>query len=280
MAKKNQSTATETEAPETTAVAVAAGAALPAYLQGTDREGFEGLDKYRIVPRMRIVQQQSKDELREVAGEGGVILRPDNLPVFTQGESVIAVPVFIFTTYEKWRDANDPEEGLVLAVSTDPASDLARRAQDASKWSEAYSDGSGLHYKYVESINAVLHLTTGPAAGRTAILSFNITAFPIGKQLVSMLRSRKVALYANRVEIGTTKRTKGRNSWWTPTINNPADGPFVSEEIFREMQGYHAEMVEAYNSGAFVFAGSGDDADHGESPDGGGETSGDEASPI
>lgn len=234
--------------------------ALPAFLANEKKIVIEGMDKYQTTPRLYITQGLTKPETQAlVGGQGGCVLMPDGIPVCKAGESFTFVAIAFFVTFEKWKDRRDTTTTkLVVDASRDPSSEIAKRALDKNLRNEDYengqkgADGKPLQYRYVECLNFIFAIVDGQAQGSFALVTFSRGERYTGGKLVSMLQRRPASMFAYRVVAKPTVRQRNGNTWYGLDFNNPADGPYVTEDAFKHFTECNKGFMDKINAGDFV----------------------------
>lgn len=269
------------EAPERKSLAMLAGD-MPEWMKGEKVEGTDSLGKYQSTPRLGIVQGSSKPERKAEHGEGGVAIFPDGLHVADPGEEFIVIPLVFWPTWEKWSDINDASQQMVLETTQDETSDIALRAKDRNRRVESYKVGNNdFKYKYVESLNFIVLIDSGPAKGELVSMSFHIGEHRVGLTLSGNIKRRKNSIYGNRFSLKTSVRTRNNRSWHGFDINNPGDtdGGFVrNQELYKSLQQMHRDLDSLVKASKISVTR--DDEDAGGDEGGTGGTDGDGSLPV
>ncbi len=254
---------------------------MPAWMKTEKAEGTDMLGKYQSTPRLGIVQGSSGPERKAEHGEGGVGIFPDGIHVADSGQEFVIIPLVFWVTWEKWSDINDQSQPMVLETTQDETSDLALRAKDRLRRIEKYTvNGNDFKYKYVESLNFIALIDSGPSKGEMVSISFHIGEHRVGLTLSGNIKRRKNSIYGNRFSLKTTVRTRNNRSWYGFEINNPGDetGGFVRDpEVYKSLQQVHRDLDGLVKSSKIIVGR--DDED--DSNDGsGGSTDGDGSLPV
>lgn len=241
MAKK---TTTPTE--ETGSDLAVAEVNLPAFMQEVEVEGVDDLSKFQTTPRLTIVQGQSSPDRKEAFGEGGVCVMPDSTEVAGKGDEFTVIPVVFWVSWEVWSDINDTASMMVMETTQDESSDIARRCKSPDTREERYGDRDEFTRKYVESLNFIVRIEDGPAAGTFATLSFNGGEHYTGQKLCGLIRRRNCSIFANRIALKSAVRSRNNRSWYGFDFNNPADGHAVvqTQEDYEELQTMHRQLAD------------------------------------
>lgn len=246
-------------------------AAAPDFMAG-DREGQDVASEYRTTAYSKIVQSSSKNDLKEMFPEGSVILTPENTLVAPKGEEFVVIPIFMFTTYEKWKHLDDKIEdgmGVVIDKTTDKNSDLAARAKDFNRMFEDYPDGRTdrngvvMRYRYVESINVIFYIDHCDASpelvGSPFFYSFMKGEFKTGRRFCTSVARRNKSIFGCRFALKTEihKSKDGENDWYGFAVNNPTEeqgGAWVtSPDQYEQLKDAHKNFGEAVTNGLFDF---------------------------
>jgi hypothetical protein len=168
---------------------------------------LDSLKEYRVVPRLKIIQSPSAQELKEAFGEGSVIVRPGDTMVCSYKDrgsdeptSFVVVPVFFFTEFAKWKDLRDKTDSPnVLERTFDKSSIMAKRAADRNERYELYPghdqlpDNEQRFYRYVQHFRFIsIIYGAHPLCGTATVLSFERGEFGQGKNFISAISLRKI----------------------------------------------------------------------------------------
>lgn len=228
-------------------------------------DSMQGMDEYRIVPRIKVIQSMTDNELKKKFGEGSAILRPgDALLWNAEQEPFKFVPVFFCVEFTKWADLRDNSEGSIIDRSYDPTSVLAKNSRDSNKREELYEghetkkkESDKFYYRYVEHLR-FFGVVYGdhPLAGTIATLSFERGEFGQGKNFISAIRMRKtridnrylpVPLWSQVWELTVGFRDKGDKKWYGIDFYPPATNTIHADEA-GEFNSLHKEMKELFEA--------------------------------
>jgi hypothetical protein len=264
--------------PRPKSLSLAAGA-MPEWMKNERVEGTDTLGKYQSTPRIGIVQGSSKPDRKAEHGEGGVAIFPDGVHVADSGEEFVIIPLVFWVTWEKWSDINDQSQQMVLETTQDETSEIAVRAKDRNRRNETYRVGNNDYkYKYVESLNFICLLDSGPAKGEVVSISFHIGEHRVGLTLSGNIKRRKNSIYGNRFSLKTSIRNRNNRSWYGFEINNPAGEPggFVrDQDQYKSLQQMHRDLDSLVKSAKIAVGRDEDDAG-----DNGGGADGDGSLPV
>lgn len=213
-----------------------------------------------ILPRIKVIQGMTKQELKDIFGEGSAIIRPGDALVAKKGEAFSFVPQFFFPEFCKWADRRDDEGQMILDRSLDPMSEIAKRARNAELRSEVYPEDANKpadkqkRFRYVEHLNfpGVIY-GKSDLAGTAVVLSFSKGEFATGSNFIQAIRLRretievdgqpvsmKVPLWAQVWSFTPALRQKGEKKWWGLSFV-PAETSVISPS---EAPGFQASFEE------------------------------------
>lgn len=236
---------------------------------------LEGMDQYRILPRLKIIQGMTDKALKDVFGEGAAIIRPGDACVLSpqevrEGKRFLFVPQFFWAEAAKWADLKDKEGPSVIARSFDPTSELFKRADDPDKRFEIYPGYENKRpedqrrYRYVHHLRfaGVIYGDHG-LAGTPVVLSFERGEFMQGKNFISAIKMRRQKITVGEGEFAEEKsvpvplwaqvwsftigwRPRAEGGGWYGFDFQPAEPPLISEKDHEEMYKAHVELKELH----------------------------------
>ena len=231
--------------------------AAPAHLakaEGEERLGTAMASKYQTINRISIVQSQSGKQRRDMFGLGAFAMLPDGVLVAEPDTPFIGIPLLFWPTWEKWSDYNDKASPTVIETSLDEFSDIAVRSKAPSTRQEPY--GNGFNYSYIESLNILVMIDSGPAQGEVAVMSFAKSDHYAGKQIAKIIERSDTDIFARRIEFGTIDKTDGSNDWYGIALNNPSEedgGVWIKPEQIEELKALHIEADKAHKANLIVI---------------------------
>lgn len=227
------------------------GEAVPDWLKAEGELGTEDLKAYQTTPRLGIVQANSDRERKASYGEGSVVIFPDGDVVAKLEEDFIWIPLAFFPNWEKRSDFNDKNSDFILESTMDEKSEVARKSRSKADRKEPYPNfdpANPLFYKYVQNLNFVALIVSGPMTNTIATLTFNNANHFQGERLAGLFRRRGIALWANRVKSRTEPQNWGGNDFYGLAVNNPSPeegGAFVKDqEQYEFLKNLNAEFNE------------------------------------
>ena len=225
-----------------------------------DDKSLVGMDEYRILPSLKIIQAMSDKELKKQYGEGSVLIMPGGAPVWREGEDpFLFVAHFFYAEFAKWSDINDQESPMILQRSYDNAGDFAKRARNKELRFESYGDNNQYQYRYVEHLRfpGVIY-GDHPLAGTLATLSFQRGEFGQGKNFISAVKMRKhkinggsavLPLWSQVWGFAVGERTWGGKNWLGFDF---VPRGVIKEEDAEEMRNAFLEMKELHEKDRLI----------------------------
>jgi hypothetical protein len=219
-----------------------------------------GMDEYRILPRLKIIQAMADPALKEKFGEGTAIIRPGDAEVWRKNDEPFAfVPALFVVEFAQWADPNDSESNTIIKRTFDPTSELAKKARDPEKRIEPYKLGSEQKYRYVEHLRfyGQIYGDIHPLSGTPVVLSFERGEFTQGKNFISAIKLRRqpvqtdsgtrivpVPLWAQiwSLSVGFRDRAKDRR-WYGFDFASP-EISIIKDEQVEEFHKLHLELKE------------------------------------
>lgn len=288
MAKGN---AKRTDPPTELARVAGAGGGLAApdwlkdYEGGDDKAMQDAMREYRILPRLKLIQAMTKQELKTKFGEGSVILSPGEALVMKNGEKVLFVPVFFFAEFMAWSDRNDKGSQMITERSLDKTSEVALKARDRARRFEPYGEIDAktktprFTRRYIEFLNFPGFIYTDPddvgegdpLKGQAVTLSFSKGEFRKGRAYINAVSLRRVGsrtapLWSQVWSLTPAFRDEGEKKWWGLDFENPEGvSPYIRQEEIEFFKGAHEELKKLYEQKALGVDAS--DAGEGDEPE-------------
>ena len=241
--------------------------AAPAWLVDAAKEDTskDALKEHLVLPQLRMVPTSPGERMRQYKdqyGEGALVVTPAGIAVAPHDTWVKVVPLFMFTEFRKWHDRDDAGTNAVLERTTDPTSDLAKRARNEETREEAYGDLNRMvkgkvkpfMYQYVEHLCFVVLIYDGVARGAAASLEFQRGSLWTGKEFSTAALMRKVdgvdcPLWTQVWELQSSEKSGKGFTWWALGYRNPEDGQLLITD--EEAAGFREDWVthrEAHKS--------------------------------
>lgn len=261
----------------------ATSAALGAFVD--DDASLSGLAEYTTLPRLKIIQAMSDEALKDMFGEGGVVIRPGDALVAEKAKGFEFVPLAFYAEFAKWSDRRDKESDMIVQRSYDPTSEIAKRAKDKDARFEIYEGHEGkkeadqYKYRYIHHLNFPGFIYGDhPLAGTQVVLTFSKGEYGTGSRLINAMQlrrmdvegeSKRVPLWAQVWEFTSALRVRGENKWHGLDYQ-PAENPMILTEQIEQFREAHLSLTEMIEQKRLV-------TDHGEedAEESAGVTSGD-----
>lgn len=243
---------------------------LPAHLQlqpGEESMGLKLLNQYRIPPRLKIVQGQSKPELKQEFPEGSVICMPQKLPVaamvFDEATKRFApnsvpftfTPLFFFVEYFCFNPIKLSHLTAIRDRSIDPKSAVARAAKKKETREQVCPDdkeGKEM-MRFREALTFCIHITDVEALwGVPVTMSFMGGEYGTGQRFIGDIGLRhNPYIFGNVFQAFTALRNKDNNWWYGYNTTAPAPGT-VSQwvedaDVFNWYKEEHLTLQQAYD---------------------------------
>ncbi len=229
---------------------------VPNYLEAyvEDDTSLDAMKEYRVLQRLKVVQNTSRSDLTDKFNFGDIIMSPGNILVGAVNQKakvtedpVPFVPVFFFVEFCKWSDLEDTEASTILGRTFDPANEIARRARDPKTRFEKYEDGKYVA-RYVEHLNfAGFIYQPHKLAGEACVQTFSRGEFSRGRNFISGVTMRKVPLWAQiwLFTVGFREQSASRK-WWGIDYSPPEDRSTIEEGEVEFFKAAHEEMKDLY----------------------------------
>lgn len=216
---------------------------------------FKEAEEYRILPRLRIVQNTHPKVIRDTLGEGTAALFPSNSVVAAEGSPFQIVPVMFYKEFILWNDRKDKSSPAIAERTFDKDSALAARARDFKRMYEPYGDPSvGFKQRFCEQLvfPSIIY-GDHPLSGTVASLLFTRGEFKVGRDLLNSMMMRKVSgqivpIWAQVWELLSAGREKEGNSWYGFDYRNPTSGEaYIPQNLVEGMREEHARLTDLFN---------------------------------
>ncbi len=225
---------------------------VPSYLSNVGAQGSEPLPVAQATPRLKLIQGMTDKALKKEHGEGALVLMPDEVAVMSSREPVDATPVYSWVSWQQWADLKDSAaENPVIKETTDGSSDIAAKSRDRDTREEPYQDGSDMKYRFVEAVNFIFRIETGPCEGAVAIYSFTRAQHKYGANLsrfISRNGVKGVPIYGNRVTLTSSEDTNKANQTYSVIKAKPAEICWTSEDEIAVLAGLYDGFHAMYGA--------------------------------
>lgn len=235
---------------------VKAGGTDMSWLGGHEADAsLEAMKEYRILPRLKVIQAMSAQDLKNDFGEGSVILSPGNALLFDNEGAVDFVAVFFFTEFLKIADRDDTNSPMILARSFDKAGELAMKARHKDKRFEPYGEKEEFTARYAEVLNFPGFIVSEDheQRGTPMVLGFSRGEFSKGRQFINAITLRKVGgksvpVWAQRWTISSGFRERGAKKWWGIDFQNPElpENLYIKQDEAEFFKAQASEMKDLF----------------------------------
>ena len=202
---------------------------------------LEMLDEYKILPRIKVIQQMTREELKDTYGEGSLIITPgDMLLAKKKDQEFQFVPVFFFPEWCLWSDRRDKANPMIQERSLEKGSKLALLSADPEKRFEEYEGGpenKPFKKRYVAHLNFVgVVYGEHPASGTMCTLTFSRGEYNKGRAFISAAKLRRLGsktapLWSQVWTLRSNLRERGENKWYGIDFASPQDPFILKEEV-------------------------------------------------
>lgn len=226
-------------------------------------DSLNALKEHRTVPRFKIIQPTTDQELAKQFGVGSCIVRPgDTLVSQFEGnlKTFQFVPLFFVCEWAKWRDLKGTGP-MILERSADVGSDLARRSKSASLRKELYpgqehieDEKAKMYFSYVEHLRFIgVIYGDHPLAGTPVTLSFERGEWRQGKNFISAISMRRVVidgvseevpLWSQVWDLTTVFHNPEASKKWYGFKFSPATPNIITEDEASTFEALHEEFKE------------------------------------
>jgi len=224
--------------------------AAPDFMREDGREGTEELGQHIRPPRIKIITDSAKEELKAEFGVGAVVVFPDKEVLIspeydTQGQAVLegaptfkVVPLFFFAEYYIQNPYALKDLPMIRERSFDPQSRIAQRARSTNR-KDPCPENMSESMLYVEDLNFLCIVSGHPTYRDTgAILSFSKGNFTLGSAFGRLVKQREGPMYGGRYEATLVPRKNPKHDWLGLSMSNPEKGAWVK----------NAKNYEAYRA--------------------------------
>jgi len=235
------------------------------YLQQYVEEdkSLKTVQEHVVLPRMKIIQGQTDNELKQAFPEGSVIIRPGDAKVWgPDDQPFLFVPLFFHVEWNKWSDYKDKESpSIVEGPVFDPTHLLAKMAANRDKRTELYAGHESKPVKQQWFYSYVQHFCwTGiiygehDFAGTECVLGMERGEFGNGRQFINAISMRRIDLGERRVpqplwsQVWSMQPSlrQGKQGNWYGFDFNPADNPVIDESDAESLRARHLELARLF----------------------------------
>lgn len=228
------------------------------------------MEKYKVLPIMKIIQMTTKSELKDQFGEGSVIILPGSQRLCKKKvEEFQVVPVFFYPEWVKWSDQRDKGKNSVIDRTLDESHEIATRAMDKNTRFEKYEGGppdKPFNYRYAAHLNFICMVYGEHAlAGVTCVLSFSRGEYRKGESFIQAAKLRRIGskrapLWSQIWNLSCNFREFADKKWYGIDYATPQD-PFITNEEMENFHGLHVLCKGDYEKNIVRAAHAEDDLD-------------------
>jgi hypothetical protein len=226
---------------------------IPDYLQEeTEVEGLDAISKMTVPPRVKVVQDMSR-ELKALGFQvGDIVLSPANIKIGDAANPLHVTPVFSWTEFLA---LNDRKSGqfFIREKTSDTRSKLARDAKNRLAYPNpegAKIQGQTEPWKVtcVEALNFICYLH-GP--GLFALITFMKAETKYGRKLATLIELRQRSIYAGVycLEVGE-HANQGGDVWqgFNPSNSALINQGWTPREMLPMMSAEYRKMKDVFES--------------------------------
>jgi hypothetical protein len=231
---------------------------LPDFMEEDDT--VEELLQHRILPRLKIVQGQSKIKQAGLFEEGDVVLMPLKVKLCGKDGRFQFCPVLLFSEFILWRDLHDASGNKIVERSFDKAGKIASRAKDPNRREEPYGEidpktkQPKFSYSYVEHTNfagVIYNISNEDLKGTPVVMSFERGEFTNGENFCGSLSMRKwkgkiVPYYTTVWDFTLSQRVNTKGAWFGFDFANPKENPYVTRDEAIAFKAEHDALKAFY----------------------------------
>jgi len=227
---------------------------------------LDTLKEHRVVPRFKLIQATTEDDLKKNFGEGSVIVRPGDALICKRGDDFKFVPLFFFIEWAKWRDLKGTGP-MIMDRSYDVTNYIAVRSKDTKTRKELYpgmenviDEKAKMYYQYVEHLRFIgVIYGDHPLVGQPVTLSFERGEWTQGKNFISAVAMRRqligddesktsiaVPLWAQVWQLGVVHHTPDQTRKWYGFEFESAEPSIIRPEEAAAMQALHEEYKDLF----------------------------------
>jgi hypothetical protein len=221
-------------------------------------KSLENLERDRVLPRLVQIQSTSKEEFKELYGEGTLVLMPGGMDVCQRQERLPVIPIFYWKSWETFADNRDKNSPKSLAKSQDPRGTIARKAANPETRFEQYEGGppkEPFKMAHVEQLNFVVQVDRENAiTGETLSVRWQKGDWYGGQDFLNGILQKKadgkkIPMWAQRWVLQPKWIERGQNKFWGvgATPNVPL---LLDRETAVKARAAYLAIEAAHNRGA------------------------------
>ena len=198
--------------------------AVPDFLAGKLKEdhSLDVVAQHIRVPRLKLIQPMSDDDLKDRFGEGTALVRPGDLTIAEKTDIFLVVPVFFFTDFNKWSDRRDKESPMIVERTLDPTSELASDCLNANKRRVFYDGQEGkpeekkLFFRNSQHLNFLCYIYGEHSlSGQIITITMLRGEFTNGENWCSGMKMRRMPLWSQVWGLTPMlRKPDASKKWW------------------------------------------------------------------
>lgn len=229
-----------------------------------------------MLPRLKIIQGQTAQDLKKQFGEGSVIVRPGDALCWRDGDApFVFVPLHFHREWIKWADNKDKDNMIVEGPVYDETHAIALKSKDKNTRTEVYPEDAGKpdrerrYYSYVEHLcwTGVIY-GDHSLAGQEVVLGMERGEFYNGREFINAISMRrqsievpdpnnpgstittrvKVPLWAQAWALQPSLREGEFGNWYGLDFQ-PADNPVIDQADAEAFSARYAELSRLFREG-------------------------------
>lgn len=230
---------------------------VPAFMAADVGVGTEDMQEYVSVPRLKIVQKQSSEELQNEFPVGTVLMSPVNVIAApmpdNKGEEPVPLEVIPLYFYPEWVTWNHiSTRGVLNSIryrTTSPNDPIVEKSRNPGLREEPAPDDRSNVLRHVEHLNFVCKIVgDSPIAGETVVVSFSRGSHADGRKFSTLIRMRRAPIYGCRFLLARAKRKNQKGDWWVLVPQNPEESPWADEADYPALKQQHEDLKVLHES--------------------------------
>jgi len=233
---------------------------MPEFIAQEEETGTEVMEEYRVVPRLKIVQDSSQRVLKERFDVGTCIVASTqevlSLPSDDndeEGEPFEVIPLFFFPEWMTCNDIKNQAAGMIRYRTTDKKDPIVQKARNPELREEKDPDNPQFKIMHTEVLNfvCIVDMPGHPMHEQIVLIGFARAEHITGRNLCGLLTSRKAPVYGQRIRF-TPRLRPPRNGgdWWG--LDFQSAGWVQDAEQFAYLKEQHLELKDLHERSKLV----------------------------
>lgn len=219
-----------------------------------DDISINDLTPYRVLNRMKIIQNLTSEEIKAKFGEGSLIIIPTMLPLANKGIPIVITPLFFFMEYFAIADINDKGGERKSDKTMDAKNPIAVKALNPKHRIEKYGQDGRFIMKYKDCASFACMIQDGEFKGNIVVLPFMGGERFNGTNFINTLTVRRspsgnpYPYWSQRIRMWTELKTVPNTSKkWQGFSYKYDEQPYISAEEVPVFQRLSKELRDDYN---------------------------------